>query len=240
MKKLLIYCCLLCIVINSNSQKVIDVDKEAGNANVFNYIYTVAGVPFVNAKFAKVVEGTPFFNEKMMKGAIILSEGKEYKDIMVRINLLEKEVNYIGDKQIEMVASTPIKEVVLWDTINNTDHRFVFSTYIESVEKPEKDFYELLQSGKAELYKQHKKKLMESKPYGSATVEQTIQTEIKYFVLKGKQWTRVKKLRDLTGLLNDKSKDISKFITDNSIDGDNQANFERVIAHYNSLFIDQQ
>ena len=239
MKKLLIYCCLASIAIKSNSQKVIDVDKEPGNANVYNYIYTVAVVPFVNAKFARIVEGSPFFNEKMMKGTIILSEGKEYKDIMVRINLLETEVNYTGDKQIEMVASTPIKEVVLWDTINQKDYRFVFSNYIEATEKPEKDFYELLQSGKAELYKQHKKKLMESKPYGSATVEQRIQTEIKYFVLKGKQWTRVKKLSDLTGLLNDKSKDISKFTSDNSIDGDNEANFERVIAHYNSLFNQQ-
>ena len=239
MKKLLIYCCLASIAIKSNSQKVIDVDKEPGNANVYNYIYTVAGVPFVNAKFARIVEGSPFFNEKMMKGAIILSEGREYKDIMVRINLLETEVNYTGDKQIEMVASTPIKEVVLWDTINQKDYRFVFSNYIEATEKPEKDFYELLQSRKAELYKQHKKKLMESKPYGSATVEQRIQTEIKYFVLKGKQWTRVKKLRDLTGLLNDKSKDISKFTSDNNIDGDNEANFERVIAHYNSLFNQQ-
>ena len=239
MKKLLIYCCLACIVIKSNSQKVIDVDKESGNATVFNYIYTVAGVPFVNAKFARVVEGTPFFNEQMMKGTIILSEGKEYKNMMVRINLLETQVNYIGDKQIELVASSPIKEVVLWDTINQKDHRFIFSNYIEAVEKPEKDFYELLQPGKAELYKQHKKKLMENKPYGSATVEQSIQTEIKYFVLKEKQWTRVKKLRDLAGVLNDKSKDISKFITDNKISGDNEANFEKVIGHYNSLFNQQ-
>ena len=236
MKKLLTYCCIVCTVTNVNSQRVVDVDKETGNATIFNYVYTVAGVPFVNAKFARVVEGTPFFDERIMKGAIVSSEGKEYKDIMVRINLLETQVNYLGDKQMEMVASTPIREVVLWDTINNIDHRFVFSDYIEAVEKPEKDFYELLQSGKAELYKQYKKELVESKPYGSATVEQRIQTEIKYFLLKGKQWTRIKKLKGLVAFLNDKARDVAKFISDNKIDGDNQANFEKVIAHYNSLF----
>lgn len=236
MKKLLIYCCLSGTVINTNSQKIIDVDKEANSATVFNYMYTVAGTPFVNAKFARVVEGSPFFNEQMMKGAIILSEGKEYRNIMVRINLLEFQVNYIGDKQIELVASTPIREVVLWDTINNKDYRFVSSNYIDAAEKPEKDFYELLQAGKAELYKHHKKQMLESKPYGSATVEQRIQTEVFYFVLKDKQWKRIKKLKDLTALLNDKATDIAKFISDNKINGDNQANFESVIAHYNSLF----
>ena len=136
MKKLLIYCCLACIVTTSNSQKVVDVDKEAaGSATVFNYMYTVAGTPFVNAKFARVVEGSPFFNEQMMKGAIILSEGKEYRNILARINLLDFQVNYIGDKQIELVASTPIREVVLWDTISNKDYRFISSNFIESAEK---------------------------------------------------------------------------------------------------------
>jgi hypothetical protein len=239
MKELLIYCGLACIAVNTNSQRVIDVDKETGNASVFNYVYTVAGTPFVNAKFSRVVEGSPFFNEQMMKGAIILSEGKEYRNIMVRINLLESQVNYIGEKQIELVASTPIREVVLWDTINNKDYRFISSTYIEAVEKPEKGFYELLQAGKAELYKLHKKQLLESRPYGSATIEQRIQTDITYFVLKDKQWSRVKKLRDLTALLNDKAKDITKFISDNKTNGDNQANFESVIGHYNSLFNQQ-
>ena len=241
MKKLLIYCCLGCIVTTSNSQKVVDVDKEAaGSATVFNYMYTVAGTPFVNAKFARVVEGSPFFNEQMMKGAIILSEGKEYRNILARINLLDFQVNYIGDKQIELVASTPIREVVLWDTISNKDYRFISSNFIEAAEKPEKDFYELLQAGKVELYKQHKKQLLESKPYGSATVEQRIQTEIFYFVLKEKQWKRIKKLKDLTTLLNDKATDIAKFTSDNKISGDNQANFESVIAHYNSLFIKEK
>lgn len=221
---------------NIHSQKVVDVDKEDGSAMGFNYMFTVAGNPFVNVKFSRVIEGSPFFNDEMMKGAIILSGGKEYRNVLVRINLLESLVNYIGDKQIELVASTPIKEVVLWDTINNQDHRFAFSTYLDTEVKPEKGFYELLQAGNAELYKQHKKVLMENKPYGSATVEQRIQTEYSYFVLKAKQWIRIKKLRDLTGLLNDKANDVAKFISDNKISGDNQANFEKVITHYNSLF----
>jgi len=154
----------------------------------------------------------------------------------VRINLLETQVNYMDDKQVELVASSPIKEVVLWDTVNQKDYRFVFSGSIDATEKPEKDYYELLHTGKVELYKQYKKKLTEFTPYGSATVEQRIQTNSRFFVLKDKQWKEIRKIKDLVNLLSDKSAEISKYISDNKISGDNQANFEKIIAYYNSLF----
>lgn len=236
MKRLLIPFAFSSMWLNSISQKTVDVDKAPANSDrAVNYMYTVAGSPFVTAKFARVVEGSPFFNEQMMPGAIILSEGREYKNIKVRLNLLEAQVNYLDDKQNEMIASTPVKEVVLWDTILKIDHRFIFSDYIGSSQKLEKDFYELLQSGKAELYKQHKKNILESKPYGSATFEQKIRTELRYYVLVNARWTRVKKLKELPTVLSDKNEEILKFISEKKLSGDSQANFEAVIFHYNSL-----
>jgi DNA-binding PadR family transcriptional regulator len=235
MQRLLIYFFLTFFFFDTFSQKVVDVDKETPRTGgAVNYLYTVAGTPFLNSKFSRVVEGTPFFNEQMMKGAIILSEGKEYKEIMVRLNLLESQVNYM-DKQIEMIASTPIKEVVLWDTIRKTDHRFISSNYIEATEKPEKDFYELLQSGKAELYKQYKKRIQESRPYGSATIEQTIKTDLRFYVLLNKQWTKIKKLKDLPTILADKKVEIQKFINEKNLTADNEVSYDTVIEYYNTL-----
>jgi hypothetical protein len=240
MKRLLIPFAFSIIWLNSISQKTVDVDKEAASTGrAVNYMYTVAGTPFVTAKFARVVDGSPFFNEQMMPGAIILSEGKEYKNIQVRLNLLDAQVNYIDDKYIEMIATTPVKEVVLWDTISKNDHRFIFSDYIGSSQKLEKDFYELLQAGKAELYKQYKKNIVESKPYGSATVEQTIRTDIRYYLLVNGQWTKVKKLKDLTTVFPDKRDEVLKFISDRKLSGDSEANFEAIVFYYNSLAIQQ-
>ena len=236
MQRLLTYCCLSLVWITAASQKTIDVDKEPGRTGgAINHLYTVAGTPFVTAKFARVVEGSPFFNEQMMRGAIILSGGKEYKNILLRLNLLETQVNYLNEKEIEMIASTPVREVVLWDTIFNNDHRFIFSDYIETTDKPEKDFYELLQSGKAELYKQHKKRILESKPYGSATVEQTIQTNLRFYVLLNGKWIKINKLKDLPTVFSDKKEEIAKFISDKKLSGDNQKNFEAVVIFYNSI-----
>jgi hypothetical protein len=238
MRNFIICCCISAASLNASPQKTVDVDKDA-SPSAFNHMYTVAGTPFVMAKFARVVEGSPFFNEKMMKGALILSEGKEYKSVFVRLNLLETQVNYMNELNIEMIATTPVREVIIWDTIVGKDYRFVSSNYIKTSAPIDRDFYELLQTGKAELYKQHKKQMRETRPYGSATYEQTIQTDIFYFVLVNQQWTRVKKLRDIPPLLADKTTDVQKFISDKRLSGDNQSNFEAVIAYFNSLFVQQ-
>lgn len=134
-----------------------------------------------------------------------------------------------------MIASTPIREVILWDTIFNNDHRFIFSGYIETTDNPEKDFYELLQTGKAELYKQHKKRVLENRPYGSATVEQTIQTNFRYYVLLNGKWIKLNKLKELPSAFPDKMDEISKFINDKKLSGDNEKNFVTIVTYYNNL-----
>jgi hypothetical protein len=214
-------------------QQTLDVNREGGAANL---LYTVSGQPFMKARFAKVIEGSAFFNEQFMQGAIILSEGREYKYKLVRLNILDKEINYIDNRGDELVATTPIREVILWDTISKTDHRFVVSEYIEADKKPEKDFYELLQSGAAELYKQYKKTLVETQVYGNATWEQKIFTDTRYYLLHQKQWRRIKKLNDLPEFFADKKKELQQFITTKNLSGDSEENFTAVVKYYNSLF----
>ena len=235
MKPFFIGCCFTLVHFNALSKKTLNVDKDIATKDAaVNYMYTVAGVPFMKAKFARVVEGSPFFNEQMMRGAIILSEGKEYKYLKVRLNLLETQVNYLNEKQEELIASSPIKEVILWDTVLGKDYRFVFSEHIVASVKPEKDFYELLQTGKADLYKQYKKTMRESKPYGSATFEQSIQTTNYYYILLNQQWTRIKKIKDLATAFSDKKEEVLKFISDHKL-SDNETGFESITAYYNNV-----
>ena len=232
-------CLLTCIIAASQTQTTVDVNNEPPGSAGIKYLYSVAGTPFMNTKFAKVVEGSPFFNDQMMRGAIILSKGREYKNLLIRLNLLDLQVNYLDEKKVEMVASTPVSEVVFWDTVNNYHHRFVFSRYIETTDKPEEDFYELLQSGKAQLYKQYKKRLMETRPYGSATYEQSIKTDIRYYVLVGGKWVKIKKMKDLTDQLTDKNNEIQKYVGEKKLTKDSQENYEAIVAYYNNLSIQQ-
>ena len=238
MRSLLSYWLLTAICFNAVSQRVIDVNKEDIKSGALSYLVAGGGTPFVNAKFAKLVSGSPFFKEEMMRGVLISTDGTEYRNITIRLNLLESQVNFLNN-QVEMIVGTPLREVTLWDTVNKKQHRFIFSEHIETTDKPEKDFYELLQTGKAQLYKQHKKIMREDRPYNSATYEQTIQTNIRYFVLIEGKWKKVTRIKDLSTVLSDKKNEVQQYITDKRLSGDSQEDFQAVISYYNSLFVQQ-
>jgi len=234
----LISCCLLLISLLSFSQ-TIDVDKTDKGSTVINNLYT-SGLPYVNAKFVRLVSGSPFFNEEMMRGVLISSDNTEYRNIIVRLNLLESQVNFLNNKKEELIVGTPLREVTLSDSINQKNYHFIFSDHIESTDKVEKGFYQLLQKGKAGLYAQHKKVLKENRPYNSATYEQSFETYVMYYVLLGEQWKKINKIKDLPSVLSDKKSEVQEYISSKGLSGYKQADVESVINYYNSLFADKK
>jgi len=237
--KRLISCCLLFICLRSFSQ-TIDVDKTDKRSAAINNLFTEAGTPYVEAKFVRLVSGTPFFNEKMMRGILISRDGTEYRNIIIRLNLMESQVNFLNSKQEELIVGTPLRQVTLLDTVNKKDYHFIFSDYIETTDKPEKGFYQILQKGQAVLYAQHKKTLKETRPFNSATYEQSIETYLTYYVLLGGQWKKINKIKDLPSVLSDKKSEVQAYINSKGLSGYKQQDVESVISYYNSLFGDKK
>jgi len=237
--KRLISCCLLFICLISFSQ-TIDVDKtgakSAGLINVFSDI----GTPFIDAKFVRMVSGSPFFNEKMMPGILLSADSTEYRNIMIRLNLLESQVNFLNSKQQELIVGTPLREVTLWDTVNKKPYHFIFSDYIKTTDRPDKGFYQVLQKGKAGLYTQYTKTIKETRAFNSATFEQSIQTDLIYFVLLGGQWKIINKIKNLPAVLSDKKSEVQEYINSKGLSGYKQEDVESVINYYNSLFENKQ
>jgi len=236
--KRLISCCLLFICLASFSQ-TIDVDKNDKRLAAISNLST-SGTPYINAKFVRVVSGSPFFNEQMMRGILISKDNTEYRNIIIRLNLLESQVNFLNNKQEELIVGTPLREVTLLDTVNKKNYHFIFSDYIETTDKREKGFYQILQKGKAGLYAQHKKVLKETRAYNSATYEQSIETYVTYYVLLGGQWKKINKIKDLPAVLSDKKNEVQEYISSKGLSGYKQENVESVINYYNSLFEDKK
>jgi len=237
--RILISCSLLFICLGSFSQ-TIDVDKadsrSAGLTNVFSDI----GTPFIDAKFVRMVSGSPFFNEKMMRGILISKDSTQYRNVIIRLNLLESQVNFLNSKQQEMIVGIPLREVILLDTVNKKNYHFIFSDYIKTTGKPEIGFYQLLQKGKARLYTQHKKTVKETRRFNSATYEQSIETYLTYFILLDGQWKKINKIKDLPSVLSDKKSEVQEYINSKGLSGYKQEDVESVINYYNSLFEDKK
>ena len=235
----LIACCLLFTCLRSFSQ-AIDVDKTEKRSAAVNNIFTDSGTPFVEAKFVRFVSGSPFFNEKMMRGILISADGNEYRNITIRLNLFESQVNFLNSRKEEMIVGTALKEVTLLDTVDKKNYHFVYSDYIESAGKLEKGFYQVSQKGRAELYTYHKKTVKETRPFNSATFEQSIETYLTYFVRLEGQWKKINKIRDIPAVLGDKKNEVQQYINSKSLSGSKQEDMESVINYYNSLFDDKQ
>ena len=216
----------------SSAQKTVDVTTNSGSAMSTNFFNVVGGEPFVSVKFTRLVEGTPYFKDEWLKGNIILPGGKEYDGIYLKLDLYDNEVHYRDQKGNEMIATSSIQKIVLFDTVAQEVFSFVNSGFIQADSRLN-GWYQSLVGGKASLFKQIKKLMSENKPYGSATIEQSIISSPHYFILYNGNFTEIKKIKDIPGILNDKKEEVVQYIK--NLSGKSNDNFEKVINYFNTL-----
>lgn len=216
------------------AQHVVDVNKTEG-ANVGpGLFYIVNGVPFNNAKYIRVVEGTAYFSEQWMKGVITLSSNNMTGSIPVKFDILEKQVHYLDGNGKEMIVSAHIKRIVINDTIQNTVFTFLHSSGINA-DPVEEGYYLLLLEGETSLFKMIRKEIQESTGYGSATTEQKILTTADYFLLQKNQFHKIKKIKDLPDLLSNKRTELLRYIQQNKLLGKSDIEYLMLLEHYQSL-----
>lgn len=199
------------------------------------FLHDYSGKPFMLNKYSKVVEGSPFFKDNFLSGKVVIDNGVEFKNQLLRLNLLENQLHYLDDKKQEMIATAYVKEAVLFDSLYYRHHFFIHSDFLKGENKPGTGWYERLSTGKAFLLKQYKKELKETPLYGSATTELSITTQPRYYVLNGGKWNQVKKLKNISELLSDKKTELSKFIKDQKLDVEKEENLIALVNFYNSL-----
>jgi hypothetical protein len=221
----------------ASAQKVIDVSKDNVNIGT-NTFYSVGGEPFVNAKFVSLVEGTPYFKKDWMHATVIMPLGKEYKDVEVKLNLYDQQLHYKGEKDAELVATTPIKSIIISDPSSGAKYQFVHSSFITVTtdQSGKKGWFQLLDSGKAILYKTFTKEISENRPYGSATVEQKMRTSETYLVHYNNAFLEIKKIKDAPRILANKEKELEEFLSkkdDKKTPLDER--MRALIKYYNSL-----
>jgi hypothetical protein len=239
MRTLLTAACLLLLHLGF-AQRVVDVSAE--NTKLSNQSpYVVNGSPFINEKYVRLVEGTPYFKAEWLKGVLVGETGQEYKDLLVRVDLITNEVHYQDQNGFEMVAVTPIKEIVLTDSTGN-NFKLVHSTsFPKTASAIKQGWYQWLASGKATLYQFQTKGIGEIRPYGSATYEQHVSTTEKYLVLINDAFIEIKKPKDVPAILANKKKELEEWLKKKD---DTRASLEdrftAMIEYYNSLFVEQK
>jgi hypothetical protein len=215
-------------------QSRIDVSNNSDGMNGV-FFQVVAGTPVGGHTFYRVVEGTPFFSEGWSRGSAFLTKDKEYKNLWLRLDLIADQVHFRDAKGNDMVCSTPLARLILVDSATGVPHVFIHASSIPAlVQLSPLTWVEVHAEGKAQLYTQYKKAINESRPYGSATLEQRIHTSSQHYMVVGDKMARVKKVQDIIDALPDKQQEMQQWVNSNKVEK-NVNGFAKVIAHYNSL-----
>lgn len=230
MLKLVLSSVFLLLCFYCTAQRVVDVNKD--NVNVGALVFFSAGEPFSPVKYVKVVEGTPYFKEEWMRGSVLSKDNVEYMNLQLRLDLLSNTLEYIDKNGQQMVTTTPVREVRLVDSMTGQSFVFVHSSSIME-NAPEQTWLQAVVSGKASLYKKINKSLLESKPYGSASTEQKILSTDQYYLFTGNSLYRIKKFKDLPGMLPGKKTETSKFISDKKLSGKAEQDYIDLVSFYN-------
>jgi len=218
-------------------QTTINVDKVDGNP-LSKHFYVVGGNPVNTAKYVKIVSGSPYFSENKMPGSLEAPDGGVVKGLMLRLDLVENLVLYsIGDGE-ELSATSPVSKVQLTDTALGKSYSFVHSSTIPVTDPAvEHGWYQVLLSGTASLYKKITKRINESRPYNSATYEQSIQSVSTYFILSKKSFTRLKKITAIPGLLSDKKETLAAYLKTNRFSGKTDDDYINLVRFYNDSLV---
>jgi hypothetical protein len=200
--------CLLPLTLFSQ-KRTVDVDKD--NLNAGNFLTVVGGEPFINIKFVRLTEGTPYFSDEWMKGSLVLEKNRQFRG-QLKLDLYYNAVHYLDDKQNEFVVDLPVKQITLLDTTTGP-YTFLHSSLLPQTSVPFKaQWYLQLYSDSVSLYKYFIKQLSEDKPYNSATYEQKIKTvEVYWTFFKGSP-IEFKKLKEAPALFGDKRLALEEFL----------------------------
>jgi hypothetical protein len=166
-----------------------------------------------------------------------MSAGGVYDSILLRLDLLDNSFQFVDVNGREMMASSStVKSLILRDSLTNKQYEFDQSIFFQATNKIEAGWYQLLADGRAAIYKRIVKIVTENTPYGSATVEQAIVDAPQYYIFVNAVFTRIKKFKEIPGLLADKKDELDKYISSKNLSGRSDEDYNKLLDYYNSLF----
>jgi len=226
---------LLCSsAVSLQAQKTVDVAEGNASAMSPSFFSVVGGEPVVFAKFTKIVDGSLYFSDEWMKGNVVVNGENQFNGIYLKLDLYTNEVHYRDLKGGELIATTSIQKVILFDSSSQLVFSFVNGQYINT-KNHLKGWYQLLTEGKASVFKQIKKQINENKPYGSATIERSVYTSSQYYALYNDGFLQIKKFKEIPEILADKKDEVSKYIKANDLSGKTDDEYRSVFDFYNGL-----
>jgi hypothetical protein len=183
--------------------------------------------------------GSPYFTDEYKYANILLTSGRVFANVKMRIDLAAQQAFIITSNGIEAnMGGGMVKEITYADTtVNDGIISYKFQTGFPAIDKQTKNnFYLVLVEGRCNFLKLILKKVTERRnDFVNGTIVDYETYEDYYFFAKGVM-KRIKKDKDfILAELSDKQAEVNQYILSNKINLRNQEQLVKLVAYYNSL-----
>ena len=221
-------------------------------ALLFSLIYSGSGAqsanPFMKDAHGRplylrttyVAEGSPYFYDDYCFAEITLTNGKVYPDVKVKIDLANKSILYMTESGVEMIASTPIRQVKLMSFISDeTDYgEAILRGFNSPLNAADGNIYQVLEDGKTKLLKEVIVTYSDTKKYGEANITRVFtKKEIFFAVFENKKELRKvdKNKSSLISMFETKQTEIRNYIENQKLKCKSEQDLIKVFNYYNSI-----
>lgn len=202
-----------------------------GNTVVTNKkLHGSAALPF---------SGSPYFTDEYKYAKILLTSGRVFTGVKMRIDLAAQQAFIVTVNGIEAnMGGGMVKEITYADTtVDRGIVSYKFQTGFPAVDKQTKNnFYLVLVEGRCGFLKLILKKASEKKNDLMNTTTLDYETFEDYYIFSKGVMTRWKKDKDfILAELSDKQTEVNQYILSNKLNLRNQEHLVKLLTYYNSL-----
>ncbi|RZM27904.1 MAG: hypothetical protein EOO88_10980, partial [Pedobacter sp.] len=211
-----------CSFLNANAQ----------NAGV--YLNDVSGYP-LRIPSETDISGTPFLTKDWQLANVKLKNGKVYKNMKLKLNLLDHKFVFQGDANTIMGFTEAIESVTFDPTFLREKPMFFKDGFSGADIKPT-EFLEVIILGLTQLLKKDNVTIKETKEYNSAITEKTYVTKPTYYLFK-KDNTIIQlslNKKDILSSLTDHTKEVESYINENKLNLKKEDDLMKLMSYYNS------
>lgn len=175
------------------------------------------------------VEGSELLYPDWIRGSVKLANGGLYSDLMLKYNLYEDQLYFLGKDNITMKFASPVFEFYL-------DKDLYRNGYPSIKNLTSLSFFHILVDGKVTLLKKISKNIIEVKEFNSATaIKKIVDEKNNYLFLKGSLKPLKTDKASLLDLFFDKKNEVDAYLKANKVNFKKDEDIVTFVKYYNSL-----
>lgn len=184
-------------------------------------------------------EGSPYFTETYKKANITLEDGRIARDVKVKFDLLNNQIQYMNEKGAEMIPNLPIKSFIFIEPFFDQARDFVmFQNGFPAIGRfTPATYYQVLDTGSIKLLKSIKVNYRDDQPYASPEVTRIYERTVGYYAYTpAGEMIRLDKEKEVfVYIFKTRQKEILAFINEKKLKLKGENDYVEIFRFYQSL-----